>query len=792
MPSYNSTLNERPQMSEDPHSLFETARSMHQAGQTEAAAQHYGNLLDLEPNYPHAGYLYAVALLSLDRVDEALPRIQAHLKSRIDHASGWATLGDCYARQNKTAEAAGAYQQALRLEPNNFEIAVSLGKLLVQAQHWNELRQFAEPLLRLNPNKLEALGLKVRALDGLQDYKAGLAACVNFLAQNEFSAECFKWAQQCFDKVPHPSAELLEQIKAVDHIECWILHYRACLRAKQLAAALETLNRIREADPDYQRLSLAFIADSLQHAEFYGAAEPYHWELLAQNPKNDQRLIQLIKNTLAFAKRDHPEKYADARELGQVLLARSGDTIECCAVMSDIYMHASRPELALPYKERILAEQPEHPLASSYLFVLNYDERRPADEIFQAHRDWGRRYQAKFNASHRFEARERTPQRKLRIGYLSPDLGRHPVGFFSIDIFKAHDPNAVEVFLYSNRHQEVGDDPLSQQFRAQVGEAHWRWTRGLSTEKLRDLIRDDAIDILIDMAGHTGHSRLDALASRSAPIQVSWLGYPNTTGLETVDYRLSDAITEPEGAADTRSTETIYRMPNGFHMFNLHPELPEAAEPPCLQRGYVTFGSYNNMNKLGSKSIELWAKLLKRVPNSRIVLKHKTLAFLDNRETIRSLFAMHGIQAHRVILRTTTPGAVEHYQSYGEMDIALDPLAYNGTTTSCDALAMGVPILTLPGQTHASRVTASLSHRVGLDGWAASSEENFLHIGSLAAQNPEMLRQLRQELPERFRQSPLGDGSGMARDLENAYRHMWQAFCNQTDAAPAASVAEND
>jgi predicted O-linked N-acetylglucosamine transferase (SPINDLY family) len=164
---------------------------------------------------------------------------------------------------------------------------------------------------------------------------------------------------------------------------------------------------------------------------------------------------------------------------------------------------------------------------------------------------------------------------------------------------------------------------------------------------------------------------------------------------------------------------------------------------------------------------------------------------LDNRESLRSLFAMHGIQAHRVILRTTTPGMVEHYQSYGEMDIALDPLAYNGTTTSCDALAMGLPILTLPGRTHASRVTASLLHRVGLDDWVAQSEDDFLRIGALAAQNPTILRELRKELPQRFRESPLGDGPGMARDLEDAYRRMWHEFCGHT-AAPQPNQAAKE
>ncbi|MCH8473719.1 MAG: tetratricopeptide repeat protein [Opitutales bacterium] len=764
-------------MKTDPHTLFEFARKIHQSGHDEAAVTGYQDLLQLQPDFPHARYLLAVALTSCDRAEEALPHIQAHLKNRMDHPAGWVTLGDCYARQQKISEAASAYQEALRREPKNLDAALGIGNLLADQEKWSELEEFTDSLRKIHQDSVAALRLKSLACERLEDFRGALIACARYSAKFGSSKEIRKWANVFLKKIRHPDEELLKELEAVGEIAFKVMYYRACLRVKQRDRALKVLTEIREEDPEYQHLRLEFIADSLQNAEFNADAEPYHWELIRQDPFDDKRLIRLIENTLKLAKGDQPEKYQDACELAKILMERTGASVASYSLMASIYMNASRPELALPYYDYVIEREPNSPLASPYLFNLNYDENRNPEEVFKAHCEWGRRFSKRFSEKGIFTDLDRRPNRQLRIGYLSPDLGQHPCGYFSIGVFKEHNPEEVEVFLYSNRYPETMDDKLSKQFRAQVGEDHWRWTRELSTEKLTQLIQNDQIDILVEMAGHTGHNRLDALASRAAPIQVTWLGYANTTGLEEVDYRLSDEIIEPEGEADTRSTEKIYRLPNGFHMFQLRDDLPAPADPPCLKRGYITFGSYNNMNKLGSRSIELWAKLLKRVPESKILLKHKSLAVLDNRETLRSLFAMHGIQAHRVILKTTTRGMVEHYKSYGEMDIALDPLAYNGTTTSCDALSMGVPVLTLPGETHASRVTASLLHRVGLDQWAAQSEQDYLRIGTMAAQNPAMLKKIRHELPGKFRQSPLGDGAGMARDLENAYRDMWKHYC---------------
>jgi predicted O-linked N-acetylglucosamine transferase (SPINDLY family) len=346
--------------------------------------------------------------------------------------------------------------------------------------------------------------------------------------------------------------------------------------------------------------------------------------------------------------------------------------------------------------------------------------------------------------------------------------------------------------LYSNRYPDEGDDARSQEFRNVVGPERWRWTRGWDTEDLFKQIRRDSIDVLVEMAGHTAHARLDVMARKAAPVQVEWLGYPNTTGLTRIDYRFSDAVTEPEGTFDARSTETIYRLPNGFHLFAPPDYTPEPAPAPCLKNGYVTFGTYNNMNKLGSQSIELWAELLKKVASARIIIKHSTLKVLDNRESLRSEFAKYGIQSWRVDLRETTAGHKQHLESYADIDIALDPLFYNGTTTTCDALSVGVPVLTKPGHTHSARVSASLIHRIGMDGWIARDREHFLEIGRRAAQNFEMLNAVRSQIRKAFDASPLRDGPAMARDLETAYREMWDDFCQRGHSRPFQTTTPNE
>ncbi|MCB1120894.1 MAG: hypothetical protein KJT03_05055, partial [Verrucomicrobiae bacterium] len=463
----------------------------------------------------------------------------------------------------------------------------------------------------------------------------------------------------------------------------------------------------------------------------------------------------------------------------EAFLEKNPDSPDAWFSMGRVWWEASRMDLSLPHLRRFVERFPDHPIRPGVTFNSIYDETMEPEDLFKAHVAWGSRL---------METRpENVPEvtnnwdrdRRLRVGYVSSDLGRHPVGFFGITTIPAHDRQRFEVFIYSGRDPVTLDDPVSKEFRRSVGEDHWRWTCKMSDQELFNLIRKDKIDILVDLSGHTTGNRMKVFAMRGAPVQVSWLGYPHSTGVPTIDYRISDEIVEPRDEAEQWSTEKIVRLPNGFHAIRMPDHLPEPGPPPCLKNGYLTFGSFNNINKIGNETIRTWASILNELPESKLLLKHRTLNAFDNREGIRSLFALFGHAPSRISFSGTTAVHAQHFAMYSRMDIALDPLGYNGTTTTCEALYMGVPVLTMPGKKHASRVTASLLTRVGLEGWIAKNPDHYLNIARFASQHPELLAQRRARLRKDFLHSPLNDGQSMARDLENAYIQMWDAVCAQ-------------
>ena len=296
-------------------------------------------------------------------------------------------------------------------------------------------------------------------------------------------------------------------------------------------------------------------------------------------------------------------------------------------------------------------------------------------------------------------------------------------------------------------------------------------------------IRADGIDILVDLAGHTGDNRLLVFARKPAPVQVSWLGYPQTTGMRAMDYRLSDAITEPPGEADALSVETIIRLPHGFHCFGRPGEgqpgdgcegqTLEIGPLPAAANGHVTFGSFNTVQKMPPSLVRAWALILKATPGARLLLKSYPDDAIGRR--FRALFAAEDVDPERVEFLHMTGSRVEHLRLYHRMDIALDPYPYNGTTTTCEALWMGVPVVTLCGDRHAARVGASLLTRMGLADWITHDEEAYVLEAVRRAGDLAGLAQLRGTLRERMRRSPLCDAEGFARDVEAAFQEMWAA-----------------
>ena len=336
------------------------------------------------------------------------------------------------------------------------------------------------------------------------------------------------------------------------------------------------------------------------------------------------------------------------------------------------------------------------------------------------------------------------------------------------------------MFCYSNN--VVVDDTTRALQAASDG---WREIAGTSDEAVAAQIRADGIDVLVDLAGHTGDGRLLAFARKPAPVQVAWLGYPQTTGLEAMDYRLSDAVVEPPGEADELSTETIVRLPHGFHCFGRPGESGrgdgceeatlEVGPLPASANGFVTFGSFNTVQKMPPPLVTLWARILHAVAGSRLLLKSLPDTVIADR--YQAMFAEQGIDPARIEFLRWARTRPEHLRLYDRMDIALDTFPYHGTTTTCEAMWMGVPTLSLCGDAHVSRVGASLLTQVGLEDWIAADEDAYVAQAIQRAADLPALAQIRGDLRGKMRASSLCNTTQFTHDLEGAYRTMWQACC---------------
>ena len=420
--------------------------------------------------------------------------------------------------------------------------------------------------------------------------------------------------------------------------------------------------------------------------------------------------------------------------------------------------------------ERALALKPDYSeVHSNILVLLNYDPTIDDAGLLEAHRGFDRRLTASL-AAPALHGNDRSPERALRIGYVSGDFCRHPVGYFMLPVLAAHDRGAVEAWCYSSR---VIEDDLTARLRAH---AHrWQTTAGVSDADLADRIRADGIDILVDLSGHTGGNRLPVFARKPAPVQVAWLGYFNTTGVGAIDYVLMDAATVPDGA-ERWFTETVVRLPEGRFCYAPPDYAPPVAPLPARARGHVTFGSFNNISKVTPSVIELWAAVLRAVPDSRLILKWRSLADAAECARLRQAFGAHAIAPERLELRGRTPHEAM-LGEYGDVDIALDPFPFCGGLTSCEALWMGVPIVTLPGTRPVSRQTLAFLSQLGLSALAAPSADRYVEIAAELAGDLDRLAALRAGLRARMAGSSLCDGARFARGLEAAYRTMWQRWC---------------
>jgi predicted O-linked N-acetylglucosamine transferase (SPINDLY family) len=418
-----------------------------------------------------------------------------------------------------------------------------------------------------------------------------------------------------------------------------------------------------------------------------------------------------------------------------------------------------------------LKQAPWHAaMHSTLLIALNYRDDLSRAQLRAEHEEFGRQHPPTTGTS---PARtDPNPGRRLRIGILSSDLRTHSVMYFFEPLLEHHDRSKYEFICFP---ASTRADETTARLRAQAD----KWVdAAIPDHSMVDrLIRREKIDILIELGGHSALNRLLSVVDKPAPIMATALGYPNTTGLPVVDYRIVDSLTDPPGTEDS-ATERLVRIDPCFLCFR-PPESPEPAPVPSLKSGLITFGSFNSLQKLSPAALCVWARLLERVPGSRLALKTGGLENDWARATLLKRLADAGLPQDRVELIPPTKGIMEHLALYSRVDVGLDPFPYNGTTTTCEALWMGVPVVAFAGDRHGARVGVSLLNGVGLPELVGESHDRYIDIAAGLAADRGRLASLRRELRGMVSRSVLCDGPAYARRFETALRAMWQEWCGK-------------
>ena len=663
-----------------------------------------------------------------------------HLSGIIAHQSG------------KNDIAAILINRAIQTRPEESVYYLSLGSVFKAQNRLDEAILSYQKALELNPDYAEAynnMGNAVKAQGSLDEailhYKKALELKPNY-------AEAYSNLGIAFYPQGKSDEAIWNYQKALqlnpDLVEVWDSLGVAFYAQDRLDEAVSCFQKALELNPDYAKaynnLGIAF----------------YPQGKLEEATLNYQKALELNP--------DYAEAY---NNLGAVFKSQSriNEAISCY-------------QKALQIKPDFVAAH------SNLLYVSHYHESIDPVQLFLDHKQWAKLHALPLSNTIQPHLNDRSSERRLRVGYVSPDFCMHPVANFIEPILASHDRSAFEIFCYSD---VVCPDAATDHFRGLTD--CWRDIAGISDEQVADLVRKDEIDILVDLAGHTAYNRMLVFARKPAPVQATYLGYDNTTGLQTMDYRITDAWANPQGQTDYLHTEKLVRLPYGFLCYKPPGNCPETTKLPALKTRQITFGSFNNLAKVTPGVIALWSAILEAVPDARMIMKSKPLADKNTRQRIREMFVKNGVTAARVNLIGFTSTFAEHLELYNSVDIGLDTFPYNGTTTTCEAMWMGVPVIVLAVGRHASRVGVSLLSNMGLPELIAKTTEDYVEKAVKLAGDLRYLEKLRTNLRDMMSHSALTDAHRFTCALEEAFRKMWGHWCDQSREvfiSPGPSVSE--
>jgi len=747
---------------------IEQAVALHQTGEWDRAAVAYDNILAAEPHNANALHLSGVIALQRGDYTEAVRRIEQALSVSPQQAAFHNNLGTAYQGLEQWEQAEAHFRAALAVNAEFVDAHYNLARLCYQQGKLDEaLAEFAI-VLQHQPLMAQAhhhMALVLRRLGRFDDAIASLMQAISI----EPSSTEFAFALA----VTYARAGQTDTAIAAFRRLCWQSpeHTEARLELAGLLInlgrweeAVSQLHEIVERDPNHARGWHFLATIHLRRLELSQA------ERCARHALHLKPGFAAAHNTLGSLLREKGQ-LTEAIAAFEEAICLSPQAAEPYANLAAVQQIQGRPQEAVATYRRALELESGSPrIHSNLLMALHYDDTQTPEEILAEHQRW---YQQHVRPTIAPPPRvvDCGQSRKLRIGYLSGDFRAHSVANFIEPILRNHDRSKFYVTCYSD---VTVPDAVTARLKERAD--LWRNVHSGTDADVRQMIIEDEIDILIDLAGHTGGNRLQVLASRAAPVQMTHLGYGGTTGLPEVDYRLTDPVTDPLGESP-RHSEQLLRLPTGVLCYAQPPQCPPVAPLPYLSSGMITFGSFNNMSKINRSVIELWAKILNDIPASRLLLKNVSLTDPTTAETVREMFRSLGIASERLDLRGHVDSQREHLGLYGQVDITLDTFPYTGATTTCESLWMGVPVVTLRGDTYVGRLSASLLTQLGRPDWIAESAQAYRSIAVTLARDPDQLAGIRRELRERMSDSPICDATVATRELERLYRESWNHYC---------------
>jgi len=720
----------------DARVLINLARSEHAAQRPESAVVLFRRALELSPEAAPVWSMLSNVLREQGEHAQAVQAARAALSK-----NPW--LGDAHLNEGAALHLSG------QLEPALVSYFVASNMPASRAGALNNLRL---AVAQATPEQLAALPSARRVRDLLKDPED--AAAFLELARAQRDGQRPDTAIPCFERALalRPDAAIAREL--------------ALLLWRQGHVAAATLSLVRAIELDDQHVGSYRLLGEWLARQDPNKYRDQRWRSVIERCPDD--LLSLVNLGAAAQRRGFA---VEGVRLQRRAIGVAPNCLEAHLNLGSALTDQGLADEAIAVYHHALRIAPRSwPLYSNLLFTLHLDPQQSRQAIFDEHVAFGRRLAESIPAQPPCPARNRDPSRRLRIGYISPDFRNHPVAHFIEPVLREHDPEVVSVHCYSDVEYP---DSVSARLSQLV--PHFTPCAGLRDAALIERIRADEIDILVDLAGHTGRNRLPVFAARPSPVQVSWLGYFDTTGVSAIDYRIADE--HSVSAADERYfVEKIVRLPRSANCY-LPPTGPEPSRAPCLYQGHVTFGCFNNPMKVGRDVLAIFAEVLRRVPDSRLLFKYSAFNDPHRRSRYLAWLTEEGIAEERVQFEGPSPLPL-FLASFERIDIALDPFPYSGETTALHTLWMGVPLVVLGGPSLVQRLASRVLSICGHSDWIAGSREDYVRLAVELASDASRLDRLRREIRPRLQASPLLDHAGVTRELEAAYRNMWQRWCD--------------